>query len=276
LFSNYYRVAFFGKQWRDLQGKEFVYRANDTVRLNDFTTLLKSQFSSKFGDKVEILGNISVDLAKLKEDVCYFQVVSLTEYFDAVDLTSRPNLWDRKFNLDQFIFESPFTKSGKAHGDLADQCKRKTILRTAKAFPFVKSRLPVIEKKEIVLEPIETAIELVEGRIVALRSELDTTPPNTKTLQQVLQGSVLVTVNAGPLAIAKIFLGNSAAYPAQHVARLQEVIISFVKLCQFALVLNKTLIQPDQEEFQVQLEAGYENLKKELQVYMPGPKAAAQ
>jgi hypothetical protein len=44
------------------------------------------------------------------------------------------------------------------------------------------------------------------------------------------------------------------------------VIISFVKLCQFALVLNKTLIQPDQEEFQVQLEAGYENLKKELQV----------
>ena len=44
------------------------------------------------------------------------------------------------------------------------------------------------------------------------------------------------------------------------------MIISFVKLCQFALVLNKTLIQPDQEEFQVQLEAGYENLKKELQV----------
>jgi len=40
---------------------------------------------------------------------------------------------------------------------------------------------------QIILEPIETAIELVEGRIVALRSELDTTPPNTKTLQQVLQ-----------------------------------------------------------------------------------------
>jgi hypothetical protein len=48
---------------------------------------------------------------------------------------------------------------------------------------------------------------------------------------------------------------------------LQEVIVNFVKLCQFALVLNKTLIQPDQEEFQVQLEAGYETLKRELQVY---------
>ncbi len=54
---------------------------------------------------------------------------------------------------DQFIFESPFTKSGKAHGDLADQCKRKTILRTAKAFPFVKSRLPIIEKKEVRIVP---------------------------------------------------------------------------------------------------------------------------
>jgi len=48
--------------------------------------------------------------------------------------------------------------------------------------------------------------------------------------------------------------------------RLKEVIAHFVKLCQFALVLNKTLIQPEQEEFQVQLEAGYETLKRELQV----------
>jgi hypothetical protein len=30
---------------------------------------------------------------------------------------------------------------------------------------------------------------------------------------------VLVTVNAGPLAIAKIFLGNYANYPTQHIAR---------------------------------------------------------
>lgn len=41
--------------------------------------------------------------------------------------------------------------------------------------------------RQIILEPIENAIEIVEGRVVALRTELDTTPPNTKTLQQVLQ-----------------------------------------------------------------------------------------
>jgi len=276
LFSNYYRVAFFGKNWHsELQGKEFVYRANDTVRLNDFTNRLKTQFSNKFGGNVELLGNISVDTSKLKDDVSYFQVVSLTEYFEPEQLNERPNLWDRKFNMNRFIFESPFTKSGKAHGDLADQCKRKTILRTSKAFPFVKTRLPIVDKKEVVLEPIETAIELVEGRIVALRTELDTTPPNTKTLQQVLQGSVLVTVNAGPLAIAQVFLEKSSHYPPHHVAKLKEVIAHFVKLCQFALVLNKTLIQPEQEEFQVQLEAGYETLKRELQAYLPASKAAA-
>ncbi len=46
---------------------------------------------------------------------------------------------------------------------------------------------------------------------------------------------------------------------------------SFVKLCQFALVLNKTLIQPEQEEFQTQLEAGYDSLKRELHVSAPPP-----
>lgn len=124
LFSNYYRVAFFGKLWRDLQGKEFVYRANDTVRLNDFTTRLKvllyssrskimrvltqwclqAQFSKKFGNKVELLGNISVDLSKLKDDVCYFQVVSLSEYFEPAEIAVRPNLWDKKFNLSTHLF----------------------------------------------------------------------------------------------------------------------------------------------------------------------------
>ena len=39
------------------------------------------------------------------------------------------------------------------------------------------------------------ATELIQGRVEALRKELDCKPHNPKTLQQVLQGSVLVTVN---------------------------------------------------------------------------------
>ena len=90
-----------------------------------------------------------------------------------------------------FIFETPFTSTGKPHGDLSVQCKRKTIVEVENSFPYTKKRLAVIGKKEIILEPIENAIEIIQSREKALRRELDLSPPNIKTLQINLQGAVL-------------------------------------------------------------------------------------
>lgn len=53
------------------------------------------------------------------------------------------------FNIEHFIFATPFTKNGKAHGDLHEQCKRKTILTTANHFPYVKTRIQVISRKQV-------------------------------------------------------------------------------------------------------------------------------
>jgi len=64
------------------------------------------------------------------------------------------------YNLERFIYATPFTKNGKAHGELHEQCKRKTILTTANHFPYVKTRIMVISRQQIVLEPIEVAIEV--------------------------------------------------------------------------------------------------------------------
>jgi hypothetical protein len=39
---------------------------------------------------------------------------------------------------------------GKAHaGALNEQYKRKTILTTERAFPYVKTRIPVIDKQQV-------------------------------------------------------------------------------------------------------------------------------
>lgn len=62
--------------------------------------------------------------------------------------------------LERFIFATPFTKNGKAHGELHEQCKRKTILTTANHFPYVKTRIQVISRTQFQLEPIEVAIGL--------------------------------------------------------------------------------------------------------------------
>lgn len=61
---------------------------------------------------------------------------------------------------ERFIFATPFTKNGKAHGELHEQCKRKTVLTTTNHFPYVKTRIQVISRTQFQLEPIEVAIGL--------------------------------------------------------------------------------------------------------------------
>eukprot|EP01087_Luapelamoeba_hula_P013453 TRINITY_DN3839_c4_g1_i2.p1 TRINITY_DN3839_c4_g1~~TRINITY_DN3839_c4_g1_i2.p1 ORF type:complete len:1930 (-),score=376.88 TRINITY_DN3839_c4_g1_i2:62-5851(-) len=270
MFGNRYRVAFFGKAWGDQHGREYIYRESDTTRTADITNRLLAQFKTHYGAKVEVISNLQVNMASLKPDIHYFQVVSVTEHLAPEVAKDRKTLWDKKFNVDRFIFESPFTASGKAQAsDIREQRKRKTILYTERPFPFVLPRLPVVRKEEIIMEPLEVSIELVQGRIAALRKELDSRPPSTKTLQQVLQGSVLVQVNAGPSEIAKVFLGNASAYPAEQIQQLKEDMIEFVSVCQYALVFNKSLIGQDQEEFQHHLEQGFGVLRTELNKFIP-------
>lgn len=67
---------------------------------------------------------------------------------------------NNNYFLERFIFATPFTKNGKAHGELHEQCKRKTILTTANHFPYVKTRIQVISRTQFQLEPIEVAIGL--------------------------------------------------------------------------------------------------------------------
>ena len=105
-------------------------------------------------------------------------MVSVIEYFHPDELKERVNLWDRKFNIgipplpfssssssfashslnssniDRFIFETPFTKGGKAYSqDMREQYKKKTILYTERPFPFLLSRIPVKKKEEVCFGP---------------------------------------------------------------------------------------------------------------------------
>ena len=49
----------------------------------------------------------------------------------------------------RFVFSTPYTASGKAHGDITEQCMRKTILTTAESFPYVKRRSKVVHTEKV-------------------------------------------------------------------------------------------------------------------------------
>jgi len=50
---------------------------------------------------------------------------------------------------ERFMYATPFTLDGRAHGELHEQYKRKTILTTLHFFPYVKTRLSVINREQV-------------------------------------------------------------------------------------------------------------------------------
>jgi len=50
---------------------------------------------------------------------------------------------------ERFVYETPFTQDGRAHGDLLEQYKRKTVITTSHAFPYIKTRLAVISREQV-------------------------------------------------------------------------------------------------------------------------------
>ena len=86
-------------------------------------------------------------------------------FFDEWESKERTTVFDKSFNirksstmqslsdavilrlsiLGRFAFNTPFTPSGKAHGDVTEQYMRKTILTSMECFPYVKKRSKVVK-----------------------------------------------------------------------------------------------------------------------------------
>lgn len=79
----------------------------------------------------------------------YIQITYVEPYFDTYELKDRVTYFDKNYDLRTFLFCTPFTADGRAHGELREQHKRKTLLTTAHAFPYIKTRINVIHKEEV-------------------------------------------------------------------------------------------------------------------------------
>jgi len=55
-------------------------------------------------------------------------VTHVTPYFVENELTDRQTDFERSNNIRRFMFETPFTKNGKTHGEIEEQCRRRTII----------------------------------------------------------------------------------------------------------------------------------------------------
>lgn len=191
------------------------------------------------------LTHLQVDIKDLDQKLAYIQVTHATPYFCKDELEARQNFFEQNHDVDTFMFETPFTKSGSARGSVEEQWKRRTILTSmcyivmpicllfkksfshftaVHSFPYVLKRVAVKHKQAIELTPIEVAIDEMQNRVAELE-EVVMPPIDVKKLQLRLQGSVAVTVNAGPLAYASAFLNpkHTEKYLDDKVEELKDI-----------------------------------------------------
>ncbi|XP_039591194.1 dedicator of cytokinesis protein 7 isoform X8 [Polypterus senegalus] len=269
MFGTYFRVGFYGTKFSDLDEQEFVYKEPAITKLAEISHRLEGFYGERFGeDMVEVIKDSNpVDKCKLDPNKAYIQITYVEPYFDTYEMKDRITYFDKNYNLRRFMYCTPFTLDGRAHGDLHEQFKRKTILTTSHAFPYIKTRINVIHKEEIISTPIEVAIEDMQKKTQELAFATHQEPADPKMLQMVLQGSVGTTVNQGPLEVAQVFLSDIPNDPKlfRHHNKLRLCFKDFTKRCEDALRKNKSLIGPDQKEYQRELERNYHRLKEALQ-----------
>uniref|UniRef100_A0AAY5L4U1 Dedicator of cytokinesis 10 n=1 Tax=Esox lucius TaxID=8010 RepID=A0AAY5L4U1_ESOLU len=273
LFGRYYRVAFYGLGFfEEEESKEFIYKEPKLTGLSEISQRLLKLYSDKFGaDNVKMIQDSNkVNPKDLDPKFAYIQVTYVVPYFDDKEQQEKRTDFERHHNIKRFVFETPFTLSGKKHGDVEEQCKRRTMLTTSSSFPYLKKRIQVVEQQSTEMNPIEVAIDEMSHKVSELNQLCAMEEVDMIRLQLKLQGSVSVKVNAGPMAYARAFLEekNAKKYPDNQVKLLKEIFRQFAEACGQALDVNERLIKEDQLEYQEEMRAHYRDMLTELSTVM--------
>uniref|UniRef100_A0A6G1RFT7 Dedicator of cytokinesis 11 n=1 Tax=Hypotaenidia okinawae TaxID=2861861 RepID=A0A6G1RFT7_9GRUI len=269
LLGTFFRVAFYGQTFfEEEDGKEYIYKEPKLTGLSEISFRLLKLYGEKFGSEtVKIIQDSNkVNVKDLDPKCAHIQVTYVKPYFEEKEMSERKTEFERNHNINRFVFETPYTLSGKKHGNVEEQCKKRTILTTLNSFPYVKKRIPVNYEHQVNLKPIDVATDEIKDRTAELQKLCSAGDVDMIQLQLKLQGCVSVQVNAGPLTYARAFLSDSQSskYPAKKVNELKEMFRKFIQACGIALDLNERLIKEDQVEYHEGLKSNFRDMVKEL------------
>lgn len=90
---------------------------------------------------------IQVNPKDLDPKYAYIQVTYVTPFFEEKEIEDRKTDFEMHHNINRFVFETPFTLSGKKHGGVAEQCKRRTVL-TSKCRGQLPGNLPHLRLRQ--------------------------------------------------------------------------------------------------------------------------------
>lgn len=278
LIPTYFRVGFYGPAWGNMSGSVFVYRQTPSFTVGYDLPAMKSklerQFGSKYGPEkiVIILKDEKVDESTLQADKMYIQVTGVFPFYDADKAASAIGFCDQHFGINKFVKESGI--SGEVKEDFRTQQKKKTVYVTEFPFPYIETRVKVIDSSEIILSPIQNSIETITTQTSKVQG-VCVRPPRINPLQQALQGSVVPMVNPGPLKICEIFLSPNEMvnYPKKEVELLIQAMEDFTRACEIAVKFNREVMEEKHAKFTDMIEKNFKDLKQQIESYTRNARA---
>lgn len=223
-------------------------------------------YSKRFGaEKFEIITDSKpIQELKLDPNRVYLQLTSVEPYFEGPGEPPSGD-FEESHGLTKFVYETPFTKEGKARtDDVTKQWMTKNISVTVASFPYCKKRIEVDREDSIQISPLQIAISSLKKKNRELNDVISNEPLDLKKLQLRLQGSVMVTVNSGSLTYARAFIGNTDI-PEADQDDLKAEYVKFISLCQKALEINvENSTDPSSFTYHKTLRDGCMDIKQQL------------
>ncbi len=214
-----------------LSFRSFFFVGSGITRLAEVTDRMKALLKKITGEetKVEVVsdskpldeGHLTgkTTLSERSLDASQsakLQVVALDPYFGEDELAMREHSYLKlRHGIKRFMYASPFTRSGKPYGSTQTQFRRNFIIEVAHPFPHTLTRQRVIARTSVDLSPIECSLQDILKRVTDLQSEIDKAEAlrknllnvDTRSITQILQGSVMMQVHGGVLEVLYVIVG---------------------------------------------------------------------
>eukprot|EP00824_Muranothrix_gubernata_P007783 TRINITY_DN19932_c0_g1_i1.p1 TRINITY_DN19932_c0_g1~~TRINITY_DN19932_c0_g1_i1.p1 ORF type:complete len:1141 (-),score=286.60 TRINITY_DN19932_c0_g1_i1:29-3346(-) len=281
-YSNYFRVAYYGKFPSEYKNKEFVYRGYELERLADFMARVTEKFPQ--AEIIKTADTPGDDI--INGDGMYIQITAvrpaseeqMQEKKCVVDKRKPEEVWksDEQNDVNVFTYSRSFRKGEKVKGENEFKVLwvANVFLVTQEKFPNILRRADVVQKKEIVWSPIENAVHSIEQKnedikrvVMKFQSAGDQTG-STSELAMILNGVVDAAVNGG-VYLYRDFMGKEyleANQAFRPFARgLQQGLATQLQILDEGLTLHGRICTEDMRGLQNKLEEFYLRMKSDLE-----------
>ena len=154
---------------------EYIYKMTKLVSLSEMTTKMQTFYPNATylaADSPTIQqmesstteSSLHCDQPNLNTNSskqCGNLIIVITHVTPYIEMAR--NQFEKNVGVQQFVYEQRL--DSKIAQSVAEQYKKRVILTAGHSFPYFLKRIPVISKKEVILDPIDVAIDEMQERV---------------------------------------------------------------------------------------------------------------